>query len=84
MKKIDFKSIIIGLLLGVCVVIGLGAQSSVSNIGRYRISTADSSGQSCFVIDSATGRMWKKSMHELQFAYIGKPEDWGKKKVQPK
>jgi len=62
MKSIDFKSAVIGLLLGVCVMLVLGAGGiGTTNIGRYRIVAAGgASNNYCFVIDSATGRTWKK------------------------
>ncbi len=78
MKGIDFKSAVIGLLLGVCVMFVFGAGGGgTADIGRYRIAGADDSGSFCFVIDSATGRTWKK-YRSGQNGYMGSPEDWDK------
>jgi len=79
MKKIDVKSCVIGLLLGICLmlVIGAGGNGS-SEVGRYRISAAGDSPSYCFVIDTATGRTWRRQS-PTQGSYYGCPEDWDKK-----
>ncbi len=79
MKKIDVKSCVIGLLLGVCVmlVIGAGGNGS-SEVGKYRISAAGDSTTSCFVIDTATGRTWRR-FTATQGSYYGCPEGWDMK-----
>jgi len=76
MKNFDSKSAVIGLLLGVCVmlVIGAGGNGS-SEVGRYRISAAGDSKNSCFVIDTSTGRVWLR-YSPTQGSDYGSPEDW--------
>ncbi len=79
MKSIDFKSAVIGLLLGVCVMLVLGAGGiGTTNIGRYRIVRVGTSSTTCFVIDSATGRVWRKNSY-VQGGYMGSPEEWDNK-----
>ena len=79
MKGIDFKSAVIGVLLGVCVMFVFGAGGSrAANIGRYRIVAASgASSNYCFVIDSATGHTWKK-YKSGQNGSMGSPEEWDK------
>jgi len=79
MKKIDVKSCVIGLLLGVCVmlVVGAGGEKS-SEVGRYRISLSGESPSSCWVIDSATGRLWRIQSSTYSRSY-GSPDEWDKK-----
>jgi len=79
MKKIDVKSAVIGTLVGVCLmlVIGAGGNGS-SEVGRYRISAAGDSNTSCFVLDTVTGRVWRR-ITSTQGSDYGCPEDWDKK-----
>ncbi len=79
MKGIDFKSAVIGLLFGVCVMFVLGAGASdIADVGRYQVSAAGDSGSACYVIDSATGRTWRRYSN-TQGSYIGSPEAWDEK-----
>jgi len=53
--KIDIKSALIGLLLGIVATVAIAAASSPSQVGRYQISGAGSFG---LVLDTATGQVW--------------------------
>jgi hypothetical protein len=56
--RIDIKSALIGLSLGVLVALGVGAASppiSVS-VGRYQVACAGNDG---LIIDTATGQAWR-------------------------
>ena len=53
--KIDIKSALIGLLLGVLATAGIAAASSSAQAGRYQIAGTGSYG---LVLDTATGQVW--------------------------
>jgi len=79
MKKFDVKSAVIGLLLGVCVVLMIGAEGNgIGDTGRYRVSPAGDSPSSCYVIDSVTGSLWRRYAGPSE-SYMGNPKQWGTK-----
>jgi hypothetical protein len=57
--KIDIKSTVIGLLLGVVVMVTIGAQrqrvDQDNPIGRYQVTSSERYG---FVVDTVTGQVW--------------------------
>lgn len=53
--KIDIKSALIGLLLGVLATVAIAAASSSGTAGRYQIAGTGSYG---LVLDTATGQVW--------------------------
>jgi hypothetical protein len=54
--KIDIKSALIGLGVGVLVAVGIAAATPTGPVGRYQISGTSNQG---LVLDTATGRVWK-------------------------
>lgn len=53
MKAIDFKSIVIGVLIGVCVMLAIG---QIRNpVGRWEVVTGGNMGQFIYRYDTATG-----------------------------
>ena len=61
--KIDIKSAVIGLVVGVLLTVGVAATtSSGSSVGRYQIvSNANNGGQGgshSLIIDTLTGKVW--------------------------
>ena len=54
--KIEIKSAVIGLGVGVLVTLGIAAASSSGSIGRYQVGGTGSHG---LVIDTATGQVWR-------------------------
>ena len=77
MKTIDTKSVLIGLLFGICAVLALGAASGKQvDVGRYQIACPDNQA-TCFVVDTTTGQVWqrysKKSGHNYR-----NPAEWDK------
>ena len=73
MKNIDFKSLLIGLLVGICVLAVLGMGENPSGIGRYRVSS-----DRPFFVDTVTGRIWYiynvgLSGRDIEFREIGSP-----------
>ena len=54
--KIDLKSALLGLSLGVFATAAVGASSSPGALGRYQIGGTSEHG---LVIDTATGRVWQ-------------------------
>ncbi|KPK44077.1 MAG: hypothetical protein AMJ65_04025 [Phycisphaerae bacterium SG8_4] len=78
MKSIDMKSLIIGLLLGLCAVFAAGAVSGGKNrVGRYRL-FGTANGSSCMVLDSQTGQVWYRYNSTSGFDW-GSPDEWKKK-----
>ncbi len=59
--NIDFKSMVIGFLLAVCLGLILGASGETGDegVGPYRCTAG--SDTSVFVIDSRTGQTWRLS-----------------------
>jgi hypothetical protein len=53
--KIDIKSALIGLLLGIVTTFVIGAASSATTIGRFQVSGTGNFG---LVLDTATGQVW--------------------------
>jgi len=77
MKKIDIKSLLVGMILGVCILFALGAASgSRADIGKYQVVCLDNS-STCFVIDTTTGQVWQRFSHS-KGNDLGSPEKWNK------
>lgn len=77
MKTIDTKSVLIGLLLGVCVLLALGATTgNRADIGRYQVACPDHQ-TTCFVIDTTTGQVWYRYSRGNGGNY-GTPQQWNK------
>ena len=53
--KIDIKSAVLGLGIGVLVTLGMAAASSRDANGRYQVAGTGNHG---LVIDTATGQVW--------------------------
>ncbi len=79
MKTINTKSFLIGLLFGVCALLALGAASGKQeDVGRYQVVCPyTNSSSTCFVIDTTTGRLWKRRSRSSGDAY-GSPAEWDK------
>lgn len=54
--KIDIKSAVIGLSVGILVTLGVAAASSSGSVGRYQIAGTGDHG---LIIDTVTGRVWQ-------------------------
>ena len=77
MKKINIKSLLVGMILGVCVLLALGAATGKrADIGRYQVACPDNQ-STCFVIDTTTGQVWQRSSSGIQ--NYGSPDQWKKK-----
>ena len=77
MKKIDMKSLLVGMILGVCILFALGAApGDRADIGKYQIVCSDSAG-TCFVIDTTTGQIWRKYA-QGKVNDLGSPGQWKK------
>ena len=60
--KVDIKSALVGLGAGVVVALVVAAAPSTgSSVGRYQITGTgqNGNGSECFVIDTASGKVWK-------------------------
>ena len=53
--KIDIKSALLGLSVGVLAMLGIAAASSPGSVGRYQIAGTGNHGM---VLDTATGQVW--------------------------
>ena len=75
-KIAGFKNVLIGFLLGLCVVLAAGVidpyDSSIHETGRYRCCAAGSDNEAVFVIDSRTGHTWRIS--RTDFYDFGTPD----------
>jgi hypothetical protein len=54
--RIDIKSALLGLLLGVLATVALGAASAPRQVGRYQVAGTSNFG---LVLDTATGQVWR-------------------------
>lgn len=54
--KLDIKSALLGLCIGVIVMLGLAATTSPGPVGRYQIAGTGNHG---LIIDTATGQVWQ-------------------------
>lgn len=80
MKTIDTKSLLIGLLFGVCILLTLGAASGKQEeVGRYNIASGHQG--TCFVIDTKTGQVWQRYSTSSGNSY-GSPVEWNKKRAK--
>ena len=78
MKAIDTKSFMIGLLFGICLFLALGAAGGGrEEVGGYQIACPDAQ-NTCFVVDTTTGRVWKRYSGSSGEGY-GSPADWNAK-----
>jgi len=78
MKREGIKNMVIGFLMGVCVMLALGAtiQRTEQN-GRYMIASGDE--RTYFVMDTRTGNHWYDIAERT--GYQGSPREW---KAEPK
>lgn len=53
--RIDIKSALFGLGIGVLVTLGIAAASSPGSIGRYQVAGTGNHG---LIVDTATGQIW--------------------------
>jgi hypothetical protein len=76
MKKIDIKSLLVGMILGVCVLLALGAATGKqADIGRYQVACPDNQ-STCFVIDTTTGQVWQRRSTNSKGKDLGSPDQW--------
>ena len=69
-KIIDLRSLVIGLLLGSCLILVSGYSGNSAN-GRYQCSA--SAGLWVFIIDTQTGQTWK--LDDSATADFGTPQN---------
>lgn len=55
------KNLILGFLLGLCVMLVVGAASSSDGPGQYQCCAAGDDSVAVFVIDTQTGQTWRLS-----------------------
>ena len=71
------KSLLVGMILGVCVLLALGAATGKqADIGRYQVACPDNP-NTCFVIDTTTGQVWQR--RTTGGNDYGSPDQWKKK-----
>ena len=58
MKKVNFEKFVIGFLLGVCLMLAIGAGGEVSSqaVGTYELSAGTDF--SVYVLNTQTGQLW--------------------------
>lgn len=68
-RNIDFKSLAIGLLLGLCIMLVSGYATDGDN-GRYQCSASENQ---VFILDTQTGQTWKVDASST--IDLGTPQD---------
>ncbi len=65
-KQIDVKSVVIGILITVCIVLAMGAGRSTmpTVLGRFQLKAVE--GQA-YIIDTGTGQVWIRSGGHTEF-----------------
>ena len=84
MKTIDIKSLLIGILATVLVMVTVGAVGKPdSQIGRYQATNwksptmkADGSGNLCIILDTATGKTWGRGTNGERAPRAGRELVW--------
>ena len=64
-KQIDFKSLVIGILITVCITLAMGASNypGTSSAGRFQIALRDNH---AYVLDTVNGRVWERYLPSSQ------------------
>jgi len=61
-QNLNFRSIAIGFLLALCLILAIGASGgNSSGYGKYQCCAAGGDNLSVFVIDTRTGQTWRLS-----------------------
>lgn len=76
--KIDFKSTLLGLLLGAGAIFAMGAGQSSNPVGRFQV--AASSANTLVVVDTITGEVWAHAPGGVSIT--GAPGGFFNKKVK--
>ena len=66
--KIDLKSALCGLAVGVLAMLAIGAATPSNAIGRYQVSGGSSV---CTILDTTTGRAWAASLSTITGTQTG-------------
>lgn len=73
-QNLDFKSLIIGLLIGVCALLVSGQYDHNENTdGRFMCCAAGSDPYGVFIVDTQTGQTWR--LDNKSTIYYGAPEN---------
>ena len=58
-KQIDVKSVVIGILITVCIVLAMGAERSSmpTMFGRFQVAAGD---DNAYIIDTTNGQAWER------------------------
>jgi hypothetical protein len=67
---IDLKSLLIGIVLVLCVLLAMGASSPAipHHAGRYQLAALE--GNVAYVLDSHTGRVWREQSGRGEFTEL--------------
>ncbi|UCE48163.1 MAG: hypothetical protein JSW47_21510 [Phycisphaerales bacterium] len=83
MKKLNLDKLVIGVLLGVCLMLAIGAKGmgTSHSVGTYRIATCVHPGSSeVYVLNTRTGQVWMS--HQGRWSDLGHIS--GMEEVKPK
>ena len=68
--RIDLKSLLIGIVLVLCVLLAVGASSPAIPHHARRYQLAALEGNTAYVLDSHTGRVWRKHSGRSEFTEL--------------
>lgn len=74
MKRIHTPSILIGALLGLCVVLSMGGTDDGGVRYQIAASAADEMGATVYILDTTTGQVWGRSYHGGAYRDFGTPD----------
>lgn len=72
-RNLDWRSLIIGLLIAMMAMLAAGHKSGDRFVGRYQAIQAGNSEFGIFIVDPYTGQTWR--MDETSTINYGTPED---------
>jgi hypothetical protein len=71
-RDMDWRSLVIGLLIGIVVLMASGHETGQRFLGRYVPVTAGNSADAIFVVDTYSGHIWR--IDETSTIDYGTPE----------
>jgi len=73
MKSIDGKSVVIGLLMGVCVMLVMGQTGGGVSYGKFQLALGGEDNTISYIMDTDTGELWSRQANGHK--YFGTPHN---------
>ena len=73
MKSIDGKSVVIGLLMSVCVLLLMGQTGGGVSYGKFQLALGGEANTISYIMDTDTGELWSRQVSG--YKYFGTPHN---------